>query len=125
MAGYVIGTGFLAFLAWRLWSHRTLEGSIVVQGTVIEEVSRKSAQTGRRRLLYAPRIAYRHPMTGRDEVFEPSSFGGRRFTADEPAELVYDPAADRLFRPLDQPVRETVVLGLVGVGFIVAQYLDR
>ncbi len=118
----MIGIGALAFAAWRLYSHRTPDGAIVVSGTIVEELSKKSSQTGRRRLLYAPRVVFQHPRTGKDEVYEPTGFGGSRFTVGERTDVIYDPATERVFRPLDQPVRETTVLVLVGLGLIAAQY---
>ncbi|MBD8868484.1 hypothetical protein [Nocardioides donggukensis] len=125
MAGYLIGLGILAFATWRLRSHRTPPGAVEFTGTVLEELSRRSTQTGRNSRTYAPRVAYRHPLTGVEAVLEPTRFGQHRFTAGESTALVYDPARDRVFRPLDRPVRETTVLVLLGVGFIVAQLLAR
>ena len=122
VAGYIFGIVFLAFAFWRLYSHRAPDGATKFTGTIIEEVTRKSSQTGRRKLMYAPRVAYQHPRTGRDEVFEPKGFNQNRFAVGERAELIYDPAKDRVFRPLDRPVKDTVVLVLVGVGFITAQF---
>ncbi len=125
MAGYVFGVGFLAFAGWRLWTHRMVDGAVEFSGTVVEEVARKSTQTGRRTFTYAPRVSYRHPRTGRDETYEPTGFGKTRFTVGEQTPLIHDPADDRVYRPLDRPVKDTVVLVLVGVGFIAAQVFAR
>ncbi len=91
-------------------------------GVVLEEVSRKSSQTGRKTRVHAPRVAYRHPRTGAEQVLEPTSFGQERFTPGAPIELVYDPAADAMRRPDANPWRAAVVLIAVGVGFVVAQW---
>lgn len=122
MAGYVFGLGFLAFAGWQLWSDRLPAGGIEVHGTVVEEVSRKSARAGRRRPLYAPRVAYTHPRTGEHETYEPTRFSNHRCEPGDAVVLHYDPAADRVRRPLERPVKDTAVLVLVGIGFIAAQF---
>ncbi len=121
MAGYVFGIGFLAFAAWQWWSHRTPPGAIEFTGTIVEERSRKSTQTGRRRRMHAPVVTYQHPVSGRPETYEPTRFGGSRFVVGSQTALVFDPAKDRVFRPLDRPVKDMAVLSLVGIGFIVAE----
>lgn len=125
MAGYIIGAAILTFAAWRLQSTRTRAWMTEFSGVVIQEISRKSSQTGRNRRLYAPRVSYLHPATGHGEIYEPTRFGSHRFTVGESTPLIYDPRRTRLFRPLERPARDTVVLLSLGIGFIVAQYFDR
>lgn len=125
MAGYIIGFCILAFAVWRVYTHRAPGGSIAFDGLIVDEVSRESRKSGRKNLLYAPRVAFRHPTTGHDGVYEPTRFGQHRFTVGSRTPLVYDPATDRVFRPLDRPIRETLVLVALGVFFIVAQFLAR
>ena len=125
MAGYIIGLGAIAFAVWRLRSNSAPTGAIEFTGTIVEEVSRRSSQTGRRSLMYAPRVAFQHPKTGADEVYEPSRFGGERFAVGEQTALHYDPQKGSVGRPLDRPVRETAVLVIIGVGFLAAQYFSR
>ena len=125
MAGYVIVIGLLAFAAFQLWSHRTPSGGVHVEGTVIEELSVKSTKPGRRTRLYAPRVAYVDPRSGRQETFEPSAFGSARFSAGDPATVIVDSDRDRVTRPMDRPIRDTALFVLLGTGMIAAQFFDR
>ena len=125
MAGYIIGLGFIVFAFWRWRSNRAPAGAIEFTGTIVEEVSRQSSQTGRRSRMYAPRVSFQHPKTGADEVYEPSRFGGERFAVGERTALYYDPQNDSVGRPLDRPFRETAIIVTLGVGFLAAQYFSR
>ena len=125
MAGYIIGLGFIVFAVWHWRSNRAPAGATEFTGTIVEEVSRRSSQTGRRSLMYAPRVAFQHPSTGAEEVYEPSRFGGERFAVGERTALYYDPQKDSVGRPLDRPFRETAIIVIVGVGFFAAQYFSR
>jgi hypothetical protein len=124
VAGYVIGTGAVAFAVWLWWSGRVPAGAVRVPGTVIEEVSRRSSQVGRRTVMHAPRVAYVHPRSGVESVFEPSAFGQHRFAPGQPIDLVYDPAKDVVRLPA-QSLRGPIVMLLVGVGFFVAEWADK
>jgi hypothetical protein len=75
--------------------------------------------------MYAPRVRYQHPKTGVDEVYEPSRFGGERFSVGERTALYYDPRKDLVGRPLDRPIRDTAILLIVGIGLMVAQFFSR
>jgi hypothetical protein len=123
MAGYVIGIGFILFAVWRLLRNRMPPDGIKFSGTIVEELSRESMQVGRRRPMYAPRVAFQHPRTGAAETFEPTRFNNDRFTVGASTALVYDPATDTVTRPLDRPVKDTIVLVLLGVGLMAAQFL--
>lgn len=125
MAGYIIGAAILTFASWHLLSTRPRAWMTEFSGVVIEEIARKSRQTGRNKRLYAPRVSFLHPATGNGEIYEPTRFGQHRFTVGESTPLIYDPRKDRLFRPLERPVRDTLVLLSLGIGFIAAQYFDR
>ena len=125
MAGYIIGLGIIVFAVWHLRSNSAPAGAIEFTGTVVEEASRRSSQTGRRSLMHAPRVAFQHPKTGADEVYEPSRFGGERFTVGKRTALYYDPHKDSVGRPLDRPFRDTAILVILGVGFLAAQYFSR
>ncbi len=125
MAGYIIGLGIIVFGVWRWRSNRAPTGAIEFTGTIVEEVSRRSSQTGRRTLTYAPRVSFQHPRSGAGEVYEPSRFGRERFAVGEQTALYYDPRTDSVGRPLDRPLRDTAIIVILGIGFLAAQYFDR
>jgi hypothetical protein len=120
MAGYVIGLGFLAFTTWLWWDNRFPRGAVPLTGTVLEEVSRKSTQTGRNTYTYGPRVSYIHPRTGAEAVLEPVSFTQSRYTVGEQVLLAYLPDTDRVTRPDPSSVAQLTLLVLVGVGFLLA-----
>ena len=123
MAGYVFGAGFLAFVAWQLWADRPPAGAVRVRGVVVEELSRRSGRPGSRKLVHAPRVSFVHPRTGESQVLEPTAWTGGRYRVGGPLDLRYDPSTDSVRLPLQEKTRMVVVLGLVGVGLVLAEAL--
>lgn len=125
MFPYVVGGLIISFAAWNVFHHRTPRGAIEFSGTIVEELTKISGSSGSKSRVYAPRVAYQHPRTGTAEVYEPTRFELHRHTVGAQTPLVYDPVTDRLSRPLDRPVKDTLVLVGAGLFFIFFPQISR
>ncbi len=121
MFGFVVGTAMVAFAVWQLRDGRPPPLDRQLHGTVVEEVSRRSSQTGRRTLLYAPRVSYTHPMTGAAKILEPSGFGQRRFSVGEQLMLRHDPGSGEVRLVGTTAPWRLVVVGALGVLLFIAE----
>lgn len=122
MALLVIGIGLVALGRYINREKRIPEDALTVFGSVSEIRTRKS-RIHRHKVLHAPVIAYDHPVTGRREVFEPTTFYGRSPEIGDTIEVSFSPSTGRTYRAPEYRW-ENVFLPGFGVVMILLQIAD-
>ncbi len=101
---------------------RIPEDAITVFGSVTD-IRTKRSRIHRSSRLYAPVIAYDHPLTGRREVLEPSAFYGRSPEIGDTIEVGFSPSTGRTYRAPEYRWEHLALSGF-GIVMILFQVAD-
>lgn len=115
-----IGLFFVGLGLLQLKYQRVPAGGMRITGTVIEEVSVTSSQTGRNTKMYAPKVRFLEPHTGNERVYEPKRHTNDRFSVGESVDLIYDQRKNAVHHPDRQPYRTTIIT--VGFGLLIMTF---
>ncbi len=122
MVPILIGLGLVGFGVYLHRTKRVPADALVVCGSVIDVVPRRSS-IRRKQTLYGPVIAFDHPVTGKHEELHPTSFRPRKPELGESIEVAYSPATGRVLR-VPERWREDLVVAGVGIVLIALQIVD-
>jgi hypothetical protein len=122
MVPILLGIGLIAFGVYLHRRDRMPADAIIVFGSVTDIVPRRSSLSPRR-TLYGSVIAYDHPVTGRREELQPSSFSAQKPEPGDTLEVAYDPHSGRIAQ-VPRRWWENLAVSGVGVVLILLQVAD-
>lgn len=119
----LVGVALVALGVRRFQRQRVPSAAVRLPGT-ITDVQETRSRKNRRLTLRRPVVTVEHPLTGRREQFEPDEYDRQIYRVGDVVDVAYLRSGDRFVLVPDRPVRDRLLIPVVGLAVIGLQVAD-